>query len=399
MRGGLSGTGTLDAARIPPSPSCNPLYVRVRATVADWDVTPEARKEFLVLDPRVAPLLGQDPADEQCGQWNDLIQTHSTIRGGALGTGTGATTSFEDQVQMTKSSCQERERDVQLNLGPAGRTGEIPGPSESGGGIVGPDTAVGVLEHMIREVLADDEFGMILDNILTDATPHFVQYEDSQPPGEPAAPAHELVQETLRLLAEEDATAAANAAAGGPGAGDHPELEEEGLFPYRSDLLLDFEAPRGLGLAGSSSTSSAAQASTSPPAAVNLVRGVSTATATGGAPATEATSAAASLSAASPSSAVASSITVGNVGAGGGAANLAEEASGAPAGGGVGGGFEDTPQGYWEEALHQYGEVDLETFRRDAGEVLEHLLLDMVDDVVSGRLNWQRPLHRPKPRR
>jgi hypothetical protein len=59
----------------------------------------------------------------------------------------------------------------------------------------------------------------------------------------------------------------------------------------------------------------------------------------------------------------------------------------------------DTPQQYWEDAEANYGEVDLETFKNAAGEVLDRMLLDMMDDVVAGRLNWMRPILRVRPRR
>jgi hypothetical protein len=56
-------------------------------------------------------------------------------------------------------------------------------------------------------------------------------------------------------------------------------------------------------------------------------------------------------------------------------------------------------QKYWEEAQANYGEVDLETFKNAAGEVLDRMLLDMIDDVVAGRLNWMRPIPRAKQHR
>jgi hypothetical protein len=58
-----------------------------------------------------------------------------------------------------------------------------------------------------------------------------------------------------------------------------------------------------------------------------------------------------------------------------------------------------SPQRPWDEAEANYGEVDLETFKNSAGEVLDQMLLDMMDDVVAGRLNWMRPIPRVRPRR
>merc|ERR1719221_589714 len=61
--------------------------------------------------------------------------------------------------------------------------------------------------------------------------------------------------------------------------------------------------------------------------------------------------------------------------------------------------FDETPARYWEDAQNEFGEVDLEAFKGAAGEVLDRILLDMMDDVVAGRLNWMRPLPRVRPRR
>lgn len=335
---GLGGTGPLEGARIPPFPSCNPLYVRVRVCVADWDVSKEARQDFLVLDPRLAPDLDKEALDDSF----DMLQSQSSIRGGTKNDAACFAASGLE-LDATNKSVQDKSiqelRDTQ------------PEPT----GTVGPDTVVGVLEHMIREVIAEEDFGAVLDKMLTDQMPYFVQYEDSPPPGEPPAPESAMVAETLQLLEE---------ACDFPSGPDFPDLEaaDDGLFPWRSDLLLDFEAPdllfTGAGNGGGRSTRQAP---------VPLERSQS-ASAAGG----EATSNQQPAATASPSSALGT-----------------DDA----------GGFEDSPQGFWEDALNQYGEVDLETFRRDAGEALEHMLLDMVDDVISGKLNWTRPLPRAKPRR
>lgn len=246
---------------------------------------------------------------------------------GTVGQGTGGALVEENSQDRTKSSTQEY-REVQFGMATDMQQTE-------GSSTAGPDTVIGVLESMIREVIAEEDFGAILDSLLTDATPHFVQYEDSPPPGGQRAPASEMVAETLKMLEEE---------AGLPGA-DFPDVEDDDVFPWRSDLLLDFESPDLTGLAPAEEEAQPSASKTATAASIEV--------------------------AASPSSAVGDDTA----------------------------GFEETPQGYWEDAEQQYGEVDLETLRRDAGEVLEGMLLDMVDDVVSGKLNWMRPLPRPKQRR
>jgi len=52
-----------------------------------------------------------------------------------------------------------------------------------------------------------------------------------------------------------------------------------------------------------------------------------------------------------------------------------------------------------DEAISEHGEVNLEAFKNSAGEVLDQVLLDVLDDVITGRLNWQRPLPRARGRR
>lgn len=54
------------------------------------------------------------------------------------------------------------------------------------------------------------------------------------------------------------------------------------------------------------------------------------------------------------------------------------------------------PEKYWEDALDESSTVDLEALKCSAGEVLDQMLMDMMDDVVAGRLNWMRPLPRPR---
>jgi len=55
-------------------------------------------------------------------------------------------------------------------------------------------------------------------------------------------------------------------------------------------------------------------------------------------------------------------------------------------------------QAILDDAMSEHGEVDLEAFKNSAGEVLDQVLLDVMDDVIAGRLNWQRPLPRVRGR-
>lgn len=42
------------------------------------------------------------------------------------------------------------------------------------------------------------------------------------------------------------------------------------------------------------------------------------------------------------------------------------------------------------------GEVDYEAFRVAAAETLDSMLLNILDDVITGKLNWTRPLSKPR---
>merc|ERR1740139_2123033 len=74
-----TGLGGPNDAPAPAAPSSNPLYVSIRAMIADWEVSAEERKGFLVLDPRVAPILPKESANRSSESL--MAQTHSSIRG------------------------------------------------------------------------------------------------------------------------------------------------------------------------------------------------------------------------------------------------------------------------------------------------------------------------------
>jgi len=300
-QGSMTESSGIGQKEPPQLPTFFPLYVRIRAQVGDWGIPKEKRQDFLVLGP------------------------------------SNATASIDDEQSEWKQT------------------------RRAGGD--GDGNVVGVLEHILREIMAEAEFGNIIDNMVMEQTPVFAQYEDSVPPGEPPAP-------TLRFpdsgSSEEDVSGAdllKDLLGGGEAVSNSFLLGATNPGAYQSDLLLDFPGAPGLGtsvgsdmlgdhpVVGSSSSSSskapgAAASYRSSPVAVS-------------APASCANSSA------------------------------APEADAA----------EDGPQRFWDEALRDYGEVDLESFKAGAGEVLDKLLLDMMDDVVAGRLNWMRPMPKPRPRR
>jgi hypothetical protein len=118
------GVGT--KVNAPPAPPTSfPLYVRIRATVADWEVQKLERNNFLVSGP---------PAPDD----------------------------LEEEDSVTKKEA----------------------PSVSHPDPLDFEMASGVIEHMLREVVGSESFSDIIDNMLTQETPYFVQFENSAPPGE-----------------------------------------------------------------------------------------------------------------------------------------------------------------------------------------------------------------------
>jgi len=261
------------AAHAPP-PTSYPLYVRLRAVVADWEVPKEDRVSFLISG---APNAEADVAEDE-EDHAEQLRTRAAIKG------------------------------TQLR-----------GVSEPSGKL-NADLVRGVMEHMIREVLAEDEFGEIVDKMLVQDTPYFLQYEDSPPPGDPDRPTEQLDEEMVLVEDMSDAGADATIAL----LKDRPEPT------WATDVLMDIPAPR-------LAVPSAASASGS------------------------------------------------NVGRAIGSTALELDATGA---------FDDSAA---VGAADEYGDVDLESFKDSAGQVLDQMLLDMMDDVIGGRLNWMRPIPRVRP--
>jgi len=313
----------------PMQPTSFPLYVRLRAQVADWLVSPELGKDFVVeasarnlsarreSEARVAEQATQPAMNlrhsEDHGEYSDLHSPPaSPPRRPILSSSSAATVPDE----------------------PLGE--------------VGPDLVSKVLEHMIREVMSEDEFGMIVDKMLSQETPCYIQYENSAPPGLPqpklpAAPEAELLQDPIEAVAPQPPTFSALYDSDG----DEPtdpmlaSLARGRASRIRSDLLADFEVPQSYNDA---------------PDQGSAVSSVAT-----------------------PSGALRRLVTE---------EESVLEHPPSPS--------DPTAPRSWEEALAHYGEVDLDAFQDAAGEVLDRLLLDMMDDVIAGRLNWMRPLPRAR---
>jgi len=275
-------------------PTSYPLYVRIRAVVADWEVPMEKRSEFLIADALSIPEVTLIDEDQ-----DEKLRTRAAIRGTAQG-----------------------------------RTPSKPGNAEPGGGL-NRNLMRGALEHLIREVVEEKSFSQLVEGMLAQDAPFSVQYEDSPPPGEP----------DHREPSSPAATSRSPAVLDNPGDGGFEELKA--LLNSRpepvwgSELLNDFPEPSIPDLSATSSARAGGAASSSDGPAEPTV----------------------------PPSPGALS-----------------EAPPTPS------------QAVLDEALSKHGEVNLEAFKTSAGDVLDQLLHDVMDDVIAGRLNWQRPLPRVRGR-
>lgn len=248
------------------------------------------------------------------------------------------------------------------------------------GGDLGPDLVSKVLEHMLREVISEEEFGNILDKMLLQETPCFLQYEDSPPPAIPPprlpeAPEKELLHVPMPKEPQwQDLESAAADSQPAEGAEEEEEEEEDPIFAavaaagstdapgvWASNLMMDFEAPSQL-VAPSAPNAAVAGNSGTPASSSPAGQGGDRAR----------------HRLATDEESLAPPDHLPSPGAVATAADAPEE---------------DTRRS-WEEALAHYGEVDLDAFQDSAGEVMDRLLLDMMDDVIAGRLNWMRPLPR-----
>lgn len=290
--GGASGTNGADSAKASQyltPPTNYPLYVRIRAVVADWEVPAEQRSDFLIADPLSIPevkLIDEDQAEK--------LRTRAAIRGDGR-----------------SSSKGNRAVPEGLNR----------------------NLVQGTLEFLIREVIEEKSFGELVEGMLAQEAPCFVQYEDTPPPG-----VTDHKKEASAISASRSAVPTITA----DGGFDELKalLSKRPEPVWSSELLRDFAEPK--------------------------LPDLDTTVRSGGGAA--ATNEWASEPTAPPSPAAQS------------------EAPPTPS------------QAVLDDAMSAYGEVDLDGFKTSAGEVLDQVLLDVMDDVIAGRLNWQRPLPRVRGR-
>lgn len=331
---GMQSSSSMDESsrgpQVPSSPTSYPLYVRLRAVVADWMVKPEERKDFVV-ESCARNLLAQQLTKEEA---------KDATNPAGLNLGVEEPPGSKD-YQRQSSTLSPAPEEGEMVMEPPGQPEEETNNFKLAGS---------VLEHLMREVLREEEFGNILDKMLSQDVPFFQQFENSDPPELPppdhqAAPEPELQPRTLEEPPAEESVPPLE-----------PESDEDVNFevptgsalPW-SDLLMDFKAP----LAPVSAPRKSVKTGQSAPC---------------------------SSSPRSPSGRnVAETLSLD-----------ASETLLTP---------ETQPIRSWEEGLEMYGEVDLDAFQDSAGEVLDRLLLDTVDDVIAGRLNWMRPLPRVRERR
>eukprot|EP00434_Breviolum_minutum_P023180 symbB.v1.2.020447.t1/scaffold1720.1/size104783/1 len=302
--------------QLPSAPTSYPLYVRLRAVVADWMVKPEERKDFVVESCARNLLAQRVPAVEEPKDETNPLNLHLEEPGS------------KDFARAPST------------LSPAPEEEEMEPPGQPIEETSNFKLAGSVLEHLMREVIAEEEFGNILDKMLAQDVPFFQQFENSSPPelpppDHPAAPESALRPRQLEESVEELAVE------------PEEESDEDVDFSARgsalpwSDLLMNFNAPEGI---------------PAPKAPAKAPKGTE------------------SVPSASPSPRAES-------------LSFDAEISG------------EQLTRSWEEGLEMYGEVDLDAFQDSAQEVLDQLLLDTMDDVIAGRLNWMRPLPRVRERR
>jgi hypothetical protein len=291
-RAPISGSGTsgADTSALAPPPTSYPLYVRIRAVVADWEVPPEQRSEFLIAHPSSLPEakeVDEDQAEKR---------THAAIRG-----------THE------------------------GRRGQASRTSDCEGGL-SPTVLRGTMEQIIREVINEKCFGELVEGMLAQDTPFYLQYEDSPAPGvfdhRQAAPSPDPAASDMDVDGGFDDLKAF--------------LNHRKPLPLESELLADFVEPLLPELVDDRPVPS---------------------TANGGMPTLRPMSGGSAVGLSAPPSPVAAPEPAAA------SQNLLE-------------------------AMGEHGEVDLEAFKNSAGDVLDELLLGVMDDVIAGRLNWQRPLPR-----
>lgn len=356
----------------PAPPTAFPLYVRLRAQVADWLVPPEHRHDFLVEAPARNLAARRESEARLAAEQADATAPEALGMAG-----------YAEEEMPFMDPVLKRQSPMLRPPGSSPAPSSPPTARQDGraprGGDLGPDLVSKVLEHMLREVISEEEFGNILDKMLLQETPCFLQYEDSPPPAIPPprlpeAPEKELLHVPMPKEPQwQDLESAAADSQPAEGA-EEEEEEEDPIFAavaaagstdapgvWASNLMMDFEAPSQL-VAPSAPNAAVAGNSGTPASSSPAGQGGDRAR----------------HRLATDEESLAPPDHLPSPGAVATAADAPEE---------------DTRRS-WEEALAHYGEVDLDAFQDSAGEVMDRLLLDMMDDVIAGRLNWMRPLPR-----
>eukprot|EP00933_Yihiella_yeosuensis_P030543 TRINITY_DN24181_c0_g1_i1.p1 TRINITY_DN24181_c0_g1~~TRINITY_DN24181_c0_g1_i1.p1 ORF type:complete len:1639 (+),score=361.06 TRINITY_DN24181_c0_g1_i1:466-4917(+) len=318
----------------PTPPTTFPIYVRLRVVVADWEVPAERQADFVVQSP--ARALAAQQEDENAGLEDD-VDPNSTSMGYAVG----------------GSPVPRKPRQTHaLPVPPSGAPFAAAAKASEAPNELGHELIAGVLDHVIQEVLNEEGFGSILDNMMLQETPNFLQLEDSVPPRLPEA-------KPLDAPEPEEASGAVPKDDADDEAEDDTDVADDLVQLVRANMSRSRTGPQTLDLLGDFEAPSSTVQQVSQPVVEKSSR-----------PATTDAS----------RSRFASSTSEYDDLVAGSAAELHHE--------------DDGREKTWQEALAEYGEVDLEAFRDSAGEVLDRVLLDMMDDVIAGRLNWMRPLPR-----
>lgn len=219
------------------------------------------------------------------------------------------------------------------------------GTSGSGGEPMDIQTATDVLEHLLREVITAEDFGEIIDQMITQDTPFFLQFEDSAPPGNPDAQRKPTLA-AITGAAADDAGASADPDAAQAYKERMEKLSKDLDRPepkWTSALLMNFED-------------------------MKPVRGIP------------------------PSDAPIDFPEDDEDEDEEGEEEEQDETQEKEKEQEV----ELDPEKLWDDTLGEYGEVDLDTFKSSVAEVLEDMLLSTMDDVIGGRFNWTRPMPRAK---
>lgn len=336
--GGGAASGRLP---LPSAPSTYPLYVRVCGSVADWLVTDEERHDFLILSKDKEPDLVHDEEEEA----DSILELQS--RAGDTATPVGqppASVSAVVPAQALAAINAVAQRPLPEVAAPV-TTVTSPRRSDT---TLNSDLVTGVLQHIVREVMAEDDFSKLMDQMLMEDMPYFSQLEGSAPPGALPEPSAEATDERLSRMLEEML---------------QPSELQPPVWAGPSPLMLDFPSPSA---AVEPDLKAAATAAVAPAKETSKAKPEQSQEATSSATAPM-----------SPTSA----------------------ASGAAVSDSQQGEAERSPQRLWDEALAESGgEVDLEAFKEQAGEVLDQMLLDLMDEVIGGHFDWQRPMPRARRR-